>query len=66
MNESPEYLKKVYSAIRDTKKKYGVYYKTLFHLHTPASHDYKLKKEWKSEYYDKCSVEELIALYLLP
>ena len=62
MIESPEYLKEVYSIIINTKKKYGVYYKTLFHLHTPASHDYKLKKEWKSEYYDKCSVEELIAL----
>ena len=62
MNESPEYLKKVYSTIKDTKEKYGVYYKTLFHLHTPASHDYKLKKEWEPEQYNKCAIEEIIAL----
>ena len=62
MKESLEYLKNVYDIIENTKKKYGVYHKTLFHLHTPASHDYTLKKEWNAERFNKCSLEELVSL----
>ena len=52
-------IEDVYKKIKDTKNKYGTYYKTVFHLHTPESYDYKLRKEWKSEEYKKKTVEEI-------
>lgn len=36
-----------YKKIRDGKNKFGSYCKTLFHVHTPESHDYRLFKKWK-------------------
>ena len=36
-----------YEKIRDGKNKFGSYCKTLFHVHTPESHDYRLFKKWK-------------------
>ena len=41
----------IYKKIKDTKNKYGTFYKTLFHLHTPESYDYKLRKDWKVDDY---------------
>lgn len=32
---------KVYQTISNAKISYGIFHKCLFHLHTPASHDYK-------------------------
>ncbi len=52
-------IEDIYKKIKDTKNKYGTYYKTVFHLHTPESYDYKLRKEWKSEEYKKKAVEEI-------
>lgn len=39
--------KEVYSKIKNSIK-YGTYKKTLFHLHTPASHDYYLYETKKN------------------
>lgn len=49
----------VYNAINKAKDKSGVYHKTCFHLHTPASYDYKLRQEWTPEQYNEVPVEEL-------
>ncbi|MEG2764383.1 MAG: hypothetical protein RR910_01365 [Acidaminococcaceae bacterium] len=35
-----------YKAMTGSKKKFGRYYKCLFHIHTPASYDFQLYKEW--------------------
>ncbi|MFS5473722.1 AAA family ATPase [Streptococcus agalactiae] len=38
---------RTYRTIRGEKNKFGSYRKTLFHVHTPESHDYRLFKKWK-------------------
>lgn len=38
---------RAYKTIRGEKNKFGSYRKTLFHVHTPESHDYRLFKKWK-------------------
>lgn len=48
MDESMAFID-VYNKICSVKSKYGIYHKTLFHLHTPASYDYKLLEGWKPE-----------------
>lgn len=53
-------LFKMYRKIHEEKKKFGKYMKTIFHLHTPASYDYKLLLESKYDcYYKQASEEEL-------
>ena len=39
--------KLAYEKIRGEKNKFGSYHKTLFHVHTPESHDYRLFQKWK-------------------
>ena len=54
-----------YEKICSIKQKYGVYHKTLFHLHTPASYDYKLLDEWETEEpYLQANEEKLINICL--
>lgn len=48
-----------YKKIKDAKNKYGTYYKTVFHLHTPESYDYKLRKIWESKEYKKKTAEDI-------
>ncbi len=60
--DSIEHAKKVYKRIKDCELRSGVYRKTIFHLHTPASYDYRLCSEWKAEDYGNCSVEDVIEL----
>ena len=38
---------RAYKTIRGEKNKFGSYRKTLFHVHTPESHDYRLFKKWE-------------------
>lgn len=52
-------LKKAYKEISDYRYTYGKYFKTLFHLHTPASHDYRLFSEWDSKKYKSLKEKEL-------
>lgn len=47
--------KKIYQAITAGKKGYGVYHKSCFHLHTPASHDYKFLNSWTDTDYRAAS-----------
>ncbi|MCH4260123.1 MAG: AAA family ATPase [Clostridium tyrobutyricum] len=36
-----------YNKISNLKEKFGVFYKSVFHIHTPASHDFKLLYKFK-------------------
>lgn len=40
-----EYVTNIYGKIQAAIKKYGSFHKVLFHLHTPASFDYKMLEE---------------------
>ena len=57
-NHFPE-LEEAYAAIMKQKAEYGIYHKTCFHIHTPASPDYKLFRDQKSDWYKKSTAEEL-------
>lgn len=50
---------RAYEAITKDKVKYGVYHKTCFHVHTPASYDYRLLKNWTDSKYKDSTDEEL-------
>ena len=63
MNESTAFID-IYNKINNVKPKYGRYHKTLFHLHTPASYDYKLLEEWKPEDFLQVTTNQLIELCL--
>lgn len=51
--------KRAYDGIKNLKQKFGVYQKTCFHLHTPASHDYTLYSDWSDVQYKAVSEEDL-------
>ena len=38
----------IYQAISEKASDYGIFHKCLFHLHTPASHDYRYFREYES------------------
>lgn len=40
-----KYITDIYRQIQAAVKKYGSFHKVLFHLHTPASFDYKMLEE---------------------
>lgn len=51
-----------YTKIVSTKIQYGIYHKTLFHVHTPQSYDYTLKKDWNNEMYESKSENDLLSM----
>lgn len=49
---SDSFVNKVDSEINSRRKKYADYHKTIFHIHTPASHDYKFfESKSRFDYY---------------
>lgn len=42
-------IETVYRVFSEEKVSFGVFHKTLIHLHTPASHDYKLFSNWTDD-----------------
>ena len=46
-------IKSVYQELTNSKEKFGSFHKTLIHLHTPASYDYKLFSNWTTTKYKK-------------
>lgn len=52
--------KQVYEHMCQIKKKYGTYHKTLFHLHTPSSRDFRLYADWSHEDYVSADEDTLI------
>jgi hypothetical protein len=55
--------KQAYAAIIRQKIKYGNYHKVLFHVHTPASYDYHLLKEWGVKTYQQKTTEDVINVF---
>lgn len=54
-------IEDAYKKIGRYKTKYGTYKKTLFHLHTPASYDYRLLECYKdSKTYKNITADELL------
>ncbi|MCK1225031.1 Spaf_1101 family AAA-like ATPase [Streptococcus uberis] len=56
-------IKSVYRELTNTKEKFGSFHKTLIHLHTPTSHDFRLFSDWNVERYRNASDEELYNLF---
>jgi predicted RNA-binding protein with PUA domain len=48
-----------YETIKNRKEKFGVFYKTCFHVHTPESYDYKLMIDWDKKKYKVASDQEI-------
>jgi len=61
LNDSKEYIKQIYDNLKEDGC-YGKYRKTVFHIHTPASYDFRLLNEWGSEEYEKKTCNELIEI----
>lgn len=49
----------IYKALRGLKVRSGEYRKGVFHLHTPASHDYRLFKDVSLSYHKECGTEQI-------
>ncbi|HFR3205217.1 TPA: recombinase RecF, partial [Streptococcus suis] len=56
-------IKSVYRELTNTKEKFGSFHKTLIHLHTPVSYDYKLFSSWTSTKYRKSTEDELFDIF---
>ena len=54
--------KAAYDAIKHRKEKFGAFYKTCFHLHTPESHDYKLMIDWDQNRYKTSTDQEIFEI----
>ena len=54
-----------YKKIKASKNKMGDYKKTLFHVHTPASYDYRFKSEWNSNDYKELSEQDLFHEHII-
>ena len=51
-----------YNKLIEIQKSYGIFHKTLFHVHTPASYDYKLYGNWEGGEYKTCEKSTMIDL----
>lgn len=56
-------IKSVYQELTNSKEKFGSFYKTLIHLHTPVSYDYKLFSNWTATKYRKITEDELYDIF---
>lgn len=56
-------IETVYRVFSEEKVSFGVFHKTLIHLHTPASHDYKLFSNWTEDEYKAATNEQLYELF---
>ncbi len=52
----------VYKKITRSNEVGGSYRKTCFHVHTPASYDYKLRKEWENKDFINATEEDLFEI----
>lgn len=56
-------IKSVYQELTNFKEKFGSFHKTLIHLHTPVSYDYKLFSNWTATKYRKITEDELYDIF---
>ncbi len=50
---------RAYESINKGRDKFGNYIKSCFHIHTPASYDYRLTESWSKEKYESATDEEI-------
>ncbi|MDD4437402.1 MAG: chromosome segregation protein SMC [Tissierellia bacterium] len=62
MKKSMPDEKAAYEAIKYRKEKFGIFYKTCFHVHTPESYDYKLMVHWDQGRYKSSSDQEIFEI----
>ncbi|VLL92221.1 SMC faily protein [Streptococcus pneumoniae] len=63
MREFNNKIKSVYQELTNSKEKFGSFHKTLIHLHTPVSYDYKLFSNWTATKYRKITEDELYDIF---
>lgn len=56
-------IKSVYQELTNSKEKFDSFHKTLIHLHTPVSYDYKLFSNWTATKYRKITEDELYDIF---
>lgn len=56
-------IKSVYQELTNSKEKFGSFHKTLIHLHTPVSYDYKLFSNWTATKYRKITEDALYDIF---
>lgn len=54
--------KAAYKAIKAAPNSYGIFRKAYFHIHTPASHDYKFLNEWEKNQYQSASALDIFQI----
>lgn len=54
--------RKAYTTITSESREYGYFQKTCFHIHTPASYDYKLLSSWDPQTYKDKSDQDILEL----
>jgi len=60
MKRADSHTSTAYQALTDiTKNKFGMLQKACLHIHTPASHDYKLFEDWTEETYASTTANTL-------
>lgn len=62
MNKPSIDQKRAYEAIVSRKEKFGVFHRTCLHLHTPASYDYCLLKDWEVQNYQDATEQNILDL----
>lgn len=62
MSRSFSDVQNAYKKIKETKIRHGVYRKSLFHIHTPQSYDYKLKKDWTADIYKAVPTSTIVKI----
>lgn len=53
---------KIYKSIENLNKSFGTYKKAEMHIHTPASHDYRLYSNKNEDYYKKLSSIQILEI----
>lgn len=56
-------IKSVYQELTNSKEKFCSFHKTLIHLRTPVSYDYKLFSNWTATKYRKITEDELYDIF---
>lgn len=62
MGRASKELMEAYESIVKKKDKFGTFHKVVFHMHSPASYDYRVCDIYGTEGYRKCSAEDALEM----
>lgn len=60
--DGKKHLQEIYEKIMKCPVRYGTFHKTIFHIHTPQSYDYKLRRDWSEKDYQSLSEEQIMEI----